>query len=84
MIQGNVFVKRESGDEGTVALVITDGHQTVGYFLKANHLPMVKYKQIRVGGNFENNTGLRAACVVPHFGIKRKTGNPLRADDSCS
>lgn len=46
-------MKRESGDDGTPAFVVTDGGQTVGYFPKANCLPLSEFKEIPAGGNFE-------------------------------
>ena len=68
MIHGSVWVKRESGEEGTVALVITDGQQSVGYFLKVKHLPQGEFRQIRVGGNFESSDKDLPPIVVVQLG----------------
>ena len=53
MLYGTVWVKRESADGGTLAFVITDGDQSLGYFLKTGHLPLGEWKQIQLAGNFE-------------------------------
>jgi hypothetical protein len=68
MIEGSLFVKRESGEEGMLALVITDGEQSVGYFLKAHHLPLGEFQQIRVGGNFESTEKDLPPIVVVQLG----------------
>lgn len=61
-------MKRESGDEGMVALMITDGEQSVRYFLKVKHLPHGEFQQIRVGGNFESSEKDLAPIVVVQLG----------------
>ena len=51
-----------------MALVITDGHQSVGYFLKVEHLPQGEFKQIRVGGNFQSSEKDLPPIVVVQLG----------------
>ncbi|HPA46234.1 MAG TPA: CotH kinase family protein [bacterium] len=53
MVHGSMLVKRESGEEGTFGFVITDGEQSVGYFLNISRLPLNEFKMIQMGGNFE-------------------------------
>ena len=54
-IQGTVRVKRQAGDDGTsfAMLVITDGEQSAGCFLRTCRLNAGVFQQLRVAGNFE-------------------------------
>lgn len=68
MILGNVMVKRESGDDGMLGLVITDGDQTAANFLKANHLPLGDYRKIQVGGFFGSTNANMPPIFVIQYG----------------
>ena len=75
MVHGSVYVKKESGDDGTLAFVITDGGQSVGCFLKAKHLPLGVFKQIRLGGNFEIDGKQIPPIAVVQLGGPNVTGS---------
>ncbi|RJP24106.1 MAG: formylglycine-generating enzyme family protein, partial [Candidatus Omnitrophota bacterium] len=53
MVFGGVDVKREYGDSGMLAYVVTDGEQSLGYFLHVEYIPTYEFKRILFGGNFE-------------------------------
>ncbi|RJP35327.1 MAG: hypothetical protein C4527_00650 [Candidatus Omnitrophota bacterium] len=53
MIHGSVYVKRENGEDGTIAFMITDGEQSVARFLPMQSFPIGEFKEIHIGGNFE-------------------------------
>jgi len=52
MVWGSVQVKRDQGDQGMLGFVITDGDQTVGYFIDIRALPTDAFKEVRMAGNF--------------------------------
>ena len=55
LIETRLSVKKESADDdGMFALAILDGEQTIAYYIKANHLLLNQFKQIRIGGNFSD------------------------------
>jgi formylglycine-generating enzyme required for sulfatase activity len=53
IVFGGVDVKREYGDSGMLAYVVTDGEQSLGYFLHVEYIPTYEFKRILFGGNFE-------------------------------
>ena len=76
LIEASLFVKKESADDdGMFALAILDGEQTIAYYIKANHLPLNQFKQIRVGGNFSDPGQLVGPVVViQHANTTGKAG----------
>ncbi len=65
MIHSSVYIKRASGAAGTIALVLTDGEQSVGYFIHASHLPEEEFYPIRLGGNFTTSgKSVPPICVI--------------------
>ena len=80
MLHGSVQVKRESGDDGTLAFVITDGDQSLGYFLKTGHLPLGEWKQIQLAGNFEVGGKQIPPVAVVQLGGPNTTGSVVIDD----
>ena len=65
LIESSLYVKKENvDDDGMFALAILDGEQTIAYYVKASHLPLNQFKQIRIGGNFSDPGQLVGPVVV--------------------
>ena len=81
-IETSLSVKKESAeDDGMFALAILDGEQTIAYYVKANHLPLNQFKQIRIGGNFSDPGQLVGPVVViQHASTTGKTGKVIFDD----
>ena len=80
-VEASLYVKKESAeDDGMFALAILDGEQTIAYYIKASHLPLNQYKQIRVGGNFSDPGQLVGPIVVIQHAGSGKAGKIIFDD----
>ena len=80
-VEASLSVKKESADDdGMFALAILDGEQTIAYYIKASHLPLNQYKQIRVGGNFSDPGQLVGPIVVIQHAGSGKAGKIIIDD----
>ncbi len=77
MLNCSVDVKRESGDDsgGMLGIVVTDGEQNLGCFLRTSHLSMDRYQTIGIGSNFESNVKPIPPVTVIQLGGSGVNGN---------
>lgn len=52
MLLGSTMVKRQQGDDAMFAFVLADDDQTAACYIKAHHLPIDRFQQIYIGGEF--------------------------------
>ena len=82
MVESSLYVKKESADDnGMFALVILDGEQTIAYYVKASHLPLNQFKQIRIGGNFSDPQQLVGPVVVIQYANMNNKYGRIVIDD---
>ncbi len=74
MVIGRVYVKRMTDGGGTITFVITDGEQSLGYFLNPIHLPISEFVPIHLGGNFTI-----PGKAVPPIGVIQLGGPGINA-----
>ena len=65
---------------GCLRLAILDGEQTIAYYIKASHLPLNQFKQIRIGGNFSDPGQLVGPIVVIQHAGSSKAGKIIFDD----
>lgn len=79
MVQGTVWARRGGEDDGNgfAMLVITDGEQSVGCFIKTSRLGTDSFSQLGVGGNFEVVGKALPPLPVLQIGGPGVTGNVI-------
>ncbi|RJP33638.1 MAG: VCBS repeat-containing protein [Candidatus Omnitrophota bacterium] len=69
VLQGEVMMKRASGEGGMTAVGLIDEDQSVIYFLRDNHIPSDGFRKIKIAGNFESIApGFPPVLVIQYGG----------------
>jgi hypothetical protein len=81
-VRGSVWVKKTvKDDNGMIGIAILDGEQTISYFVKAVHLPLNEFRQLRLGGNFSREGQIVGPLIViQHAAISTNAGGILIDD----